>query len=145
MSDVVFYCNKVINKYIFRIIITGILSSIFMIIVSGIVLFLLCALLSEYYNLFDLGNACTILLYIMAVAFIILSIVFTQFELRVLFDLKRFIDKEKINLKANNRIDIVVGTLDNLCNNLFRDRYTIEALSREVYRFKKLKLPKEDR
>lgn len=145
MSDVVFYCNKVINKYIFRIIITGVLSSIFMIIVSGIVLFLLCALLSEYYSLFDLGNSCTILLYIMAAAFIILSIVFTQFELRVLFDLKRFIDKERINLKANNRIDIVVGTLDNLCNNLFRDRYTIEALSEEVYRFKKLKLPKEDR
>lgn len=146
MTDLYRYCNKVINQHIFTLLIVNLLNSIGITFISGIVLFLIGVLFSEEYcELFLFSNYLNILIYFLIGLFVILFIGFVQFEMRVLIDLKKFVDREKILLISNNRVDNIVNTLDNLCDYIIKKQYSIGELSHKIDQFKKLKYPKEDR
>ena len=146
MKDFEFFCNRIINEWILALILKSIqivfyIFLTFGIVGGGIILLIICEyeLLSiSFYNPFFI-----ILTLICIGVFIFLS----QFEFRVLIDLKKFINtpNHAIHIVSNCSIKEVTSELEDLCRYIVKDTTrTIPELSKRVNKFKKIANKKKE-
>lgn len=143
-GDLKFYCNKIINNWIIKLVLMALQLVFYILFVLGLVvgglLFLAVAKGIFSYKVF--GPFLCILVCICIGTFVLLI----QFDLRVLLDLKEFVDKEAICLISYNSMKTITSELEDLCRFIIKNPFdNISELSHRVNNFKKLKMNKEYR
>lgn len=140
MKDLKFFCNRIINEWILALLLKSLQSAFYIFITFGLIgggVILL--LILEY----ELLNFSIYIPFFITLSLICIFIIFfdTQFELRVLIDLKRFINtpNHAIVLGNNCTIKEITSELEDVCRYLVKDgTRSIPELSKRVNRFKNI-------
>ena len=140
MKDFEFFCNRIINEWILALILRSLqwvfyIFVIFGVVGGGIVLLLICE-----YELLSISFYIPFFV-VLTLVCIGIFIFLSQFELRILLSLKKFINTPNyaIHMASNYTIKEVTSELESLCKYLVKDSCrTIPELSKRVNKFKNM-------